>query len=34
MLERFRGEIRDRAAELGAPYGFGAAELFARIDDL
>lgn len=34
MLERFRNEVRSRAAELGEPYGFGAAELFARIDDL
>jgi LmbE family N-acetylglucosaminyl deacetylase len=34
MLERFRGEIRDRAAQLGAAYGFPAAEVFARIDDL
>jgi LmbE family N-acetylglucosaminyl deacetylase len=34
MLERFRGEIRSRAAELAAPYGFSAAEVFARIDDL
>lgn len=34
MLERFRTEIRTRAADLGAPYGVGAAELFARIDDL
>ena len=34
MLERFRDEIRSRAAELGAPYGIGAAELFARVDDL
>jgi LmbE family N-acetylglucosaminyl deacetylase len=34
MLERFRAEIGSRAAELGVPYGVGAAELFARIDDL
>ena len=34
MLERFRDEIRTRAADLGAAYGVGAAELFARIDDL
>ena len=34
MLERFRDEIRSRAAELGSPYGLGAAELFAHIDDL
>jgi LmbE family N-acetylglucosaminyl deacetylase len=34
QLEQFRARIRRRLAELGAPYGFGAAEVFARIDDL
>lgn len=34
MLDRFRGEIRVRAADLGRPYGLASAELFARIDDV
>jgi LmbE family N-acetylglucosaminyl deacetylase len=34
MLERFRTDVRTRLALLGNAYGLGAAELFARIDDL
>ncbi len=33
-LAAFRDRIRDRLAGLGAPYGFGAAEVFARISNL
>lgn len=33
-LERFRVKIRDRLAELGAPLGLRAAELFKHISDL
>ena len=33
-LAAFGQRIRDRLAGLGAPYGFGAAELFKRISDL
>lgn len=33
-LERFRVRVRERLAELGAPHGLGAAEIFARIDRL
>lgn len=33
-LEAFRQRIRARLADLGAPHGFSAAEVFARIDDL
>lgn len=33
-LEAFRERIRRRLAGLGQPYGFGAAELFAKISDL
>ena len=34
QLEAFRHRIRDRLAGLGAPYGLGAAEVFARISNL
>jgi LmbE family N-acetylglucosaminyl deacetylase len=34
QLQAFRERIRSRLAQLGEPYGVGAAELFARIDDL
>ena len=34
LAAAFRDRIRDRLAGLGAPYGFGAAEVFARISNL
>ena len=34
QLEGFRARIRSRLAGLGAPYGMGAAEVFAAITDL
>ena len=34
QLDAFRQRIRLRLASLGAPYGYAAAEVFARIDDL
>jgi LmbE family N-acetylglucosaminyl deacetylase len=34
QLDGFRARIRDRLAGLAAPYGFGAAEVFASITDL
>jgi LmbE family N-acetylglucosaminyl deacetylase len=34
QLVAFRDRIRARLAETGAPFGFGAAEVFARISDL
>jgi len=34
QLEAFRTRISVRLASLGAPFGFGAAEVFKRIDDL
>ena len=34
QIEAFRDRIRARLAGLGAPHGFGAAEVFARIGDL
>ena len=34
QLDGFRARIRDRLAGLGAPYGLGAAEVFASITDL
>jgi len=33
-LGAFRAGIRSRLAEHGAPHGFAAAEVFARITDL
>ncbi len=33
-LDAFQQRITKRLADLGAPYGFGAAEVFARIHDL
>ncbi len=33
-LASFRVRISDRLADLGRPYGFGAAEVFHLIDDL
>lgn len=33
-IDAFRGRIRARLAELGAPFGFAAAERFRLIDDL
>ncbi|MDQ3738847.1 MAG: PIG-L family deacetylase [Actinomycetota bacterium] len=33
-LQAFRNRIRSQLEELGAPHGFGAAEVFKRIDDL
>ncbi len=34
QIIEFRGRIERRLAGLGAPYGFGAAEVFAQITDL
>ncbi len=34
QLDAFRSRIEARLADLGAPFGVTAAELFARIDDL
>ena len=34
QLGAFEQRLRDRLAELGEPHGFGAAEVFHRIDDL
>ncbi len=34
QVDAFRQRIRDRLAELGAPHGVGAAEVFKRIGDL
>jgi LmbE family N-acetylglucosaminyl deacetylase len=34
QLAAFRARIAGRLAELGRPYGFGAAEVFKRISDL
>ena len=34
QLGEFRTKIRGRLTELGAPYGFAAAEAFAKISDL
>ncbi len=34
QLEVFRARIRTRLADLGAPYGMAAAEIFKRISDL
>ena len=34
QLASFRQRVRARLADLGAPYGFAAAELFKRIGDL
>jgi LmbE family N-acetylglucosaminyl deacetylase len=34
QLDAFRQRISQRLAGLGSPYGFGAAEVFARISDL
>ena len=33
-LDAFRRRIRDRLADLGAPHGLPAAELFAQLTDL
>lgn len=33
-LDAFHRRVRERLVELGAPYGVGAAELFARLSDL
>ncbi len=33
-LDAFRDRVRERAAVLGEPFGFEAAELFARVSDL
>ena len=33
-LGAFRERIRSRLAELGAPHGVAAAEVFARLTDL
>ncbi len=33
-LDAFRDRVRERAALLGEPFGFEAAELFARVSDL
>ena len=34
QLDAFRDRVRERAAVLGEPFGFAAAELFARVSDL
>ncbi len=34
QLEAFRRRVRERLADLGAPFGWAAAELFKLIDDL
>lgn len=34
QLAAFRTRVSDRLAGLGAPHGYGAAEVFARLDDL
>lgn len=34
QMERFRSRVRSRLASLGEPHGMGAAEVFARLDDL
>ncbi len=34
QLGAFRTRVRDRLADLGAPHGFAAAEVFALITDL
>lgn len=34
QLAAFRARVRTRLEALGAPHGFGAAEIFKRIDDL
>ena len=33
-LERFRGRVRDRLADLGSPFGFDAAEVFKLMTSL